>query len=249
MKLLIFTPIFKPEKKLKSHLHKRFSTSVEQVIYLNSPYQLPDNSKTIVLGDGSVNSGISKPFNEAMRYARDNNFDYVLFLDQDTIIDLEVLMGLLSDYIENKDAEKTAIFFLRASNESIRPYGELLTNSGSLFHVRIFEKLGGFNQQYFLDGLDYEFCLRVWRGGFQIINLPLQNHFDHTTLQDGVTKRFFGRELNIRRYSSSRYNEMSIAFRDILLDILTNREWVLLSKFIKSYVAFQLGKLIAKVSK
>ena len=248
MNVLIFTPIFNPSTILKEYLDQRLSFCTDQVIYLNSPYQAPDNSKLTILANGNYNNGISKPFNEAMRFAKDNNFDYVLFLDQDTLIDLEILMSILPAYTDNTNTENTAIFFLRSEKKSIRPYGDLLTNSGSLFSVKIFDQLGGFNERYFVDCLDYDFCLRVWRQGFQIVNLPLSKYFDHMTLQDGVTKRFLSRELYIRRYSKRRHSEMSLAYKDILIDVVRNKEWTLFLKFLKSYVAFQLGKIISKVS-
>ena len=114
----------------------------------------------MVFGGGD-NRGISAPLNEVLRFSSSAGYEFVLFLDQDNKVNLKSLMTQLQSIQVKCELQKTAVLFLRSDKFCVRPHGELITNSGALFSVDNFFKVGGFNENYFLDSLDYDFWVNV----------------------------------------------------------------------------------------
>lgn len=246
MKILVFTPVYQPNEITEENLRNRMRSGVDQAIYLNSVFKIPRSQSLLVFGNG-CNRGISAPLNEVMRFSRTAGYDFVLFLDQDTKVDLKSLMVRLESFLVASELQKAAVLFLRSDEFGVRAYGDLITNSGALFSVDKFFEIGGFNENYFLDGLDYEFCIKIWRKGLTIINIPLDLYFDHASLQDGFTFRVFGKDVCIRRYSDRRNQEMSLFFKQTIFSSLKNKEWRLLYILARSFLAFRLGRLLSAI--
>ena len=248
MKVLVFTPVYQPNEITLENLRDRMMSGVDQAIFLNSVFEVPNFQNLLVFGNG-CNRGISAPINEVMRFSRTAGYDFVLFLDQDTKVDLKSLMPRLESFLEAGELKNTAVLFLRSNVFGDRPYGDLITNSGALFSVTNFFKVGGFNEDYFLDGLDYEFCIRIWRKGLKIINIPMNQYFDHASLQDGSSFRIFGKDVYLRVYSDQRNQEMSIFFKQTIVSLLKNKEWRLLYIFTRSFLTFRLGRLLSVINR
>lgn len=244
MKVLVFTPVYRPDEVTKKNLIDRMRSGIDQAIFLNSDFEIPCAENLLVFGDGK-NRGISAPFNEVMRYSSGAGYDFVLFLDQDTKVNLKSLMTQLQSIILKFESQKTAVLFLRSDKFCDRLHGELITNSGALFSVDNFFEAGGFNENYFLDGLDYDFCLNVWRKGFKIFNIPLNHCFDHVSLQEGRSFRFMGKALNIRRYSDIRYKEIGLFYKATIVSLAKHREWRLFYLLLRSFLIFRLGRLLS----
>ncbi|GHU66986.1 hypothetical protein FACS1894184_06050 [Clostridia bacterium] len=48
-------------------------------------------------------------------------------------------------------------------------YKRWIMLSGALLNLDVFEKLGGFDERLFIDGIDVEYCLRVRKNGYRIL--------------------------------------------------------------------------------
>ena len=158
-------------------------------IYDNSPIPQHDindffysNGQIQYVSDTS-NSGVSAAYNRAYEYAKSHNFQWLLLLDQDS-----TLTGypFLQSYIDAVQSYPTACLFVpiskTASDLIISPIrlcfriplkrwdfriGELnsiknvgIINSGMFISVDAFEKVGGYNEEVFLDYSDYQFIER-----------------------------------------------------------------------------------------
>lgn len=244
MKILYFTPIFEPDFASEQNIIAALSCNVDYALFLNSAFEVPNGCFPIIFGN-SENIGISKAFNEVMSFAKRQDYDYVMFLDQDTRVDLGQVKKVLPNYLNKVNQATTAVIYLRTSMLGERPYGNFITNSGALFSVYHFKKLGGFNEKYEVDGLDYEFCVRIWRNNLKVMNVPLLKYFDHISLQEGRSIRFCGRQIFLRRYSNRRYKEMQSFYMDLLKSCWTERESRLLFIVARSFLIFRFGKLIS----
>ncbi len=129
------------------------------------------------LMDGNV--GIAKAQNEGIRYAINNNFDFVYFLDQDSISPERIVDNLLLKFQElekegfkvggvgpqpfNRETGKEYRASVKKGHyikEGIKEVTELI-NSASLIRVDLFRSIGMMDESLFIDGVDHELCWRA----------------------------------------------------------------------------------------
>jgi rhamnosyltransferase len=148
------------------------------------------------------NLGIATALNQGMRRARELGFTWTITLDQDSQPAPDLLEHLCASYsnithpgqisiiapqIFNLELDKETFFLRRRFGPLYeRAYcnGEILESvttvitSGSLINLDVFEYLGGFREDFFIDYVDTEFCLRSLRHGYKII-VACQARIDH----------------------------------------------------------------------
>ena len=131
------------------------------------------------------NAGIAEAQNVGIKYLISQNFDHVLFLDQDSIAPAN-MVGKLADAISILCKNNIKVGGLGPRLEN-RESGDLYTplvskgsrysknlvevseiiSSGSLVPVKAFLEVGGFDAYFFIDGVDHEWCWRAkasfWR--------------------------------------------------------------------------------------
>lgn len=167
-----------------SELHAQNDIESKIYIYDNSPY--PDEEGMILADDNIIyvhdktNPGVSKAYNQAAHYAELIKCNWILILDQDTFIP----KGMLAKYIEATN-NNTMLIAPRVINKSsgsllspclfryktghrLRSYvfGKInikkysFINSGLMINTSAFFKVGGYNENVYLDYSDHEFISR-----------------------------------------------------------------------------------------
>jgi rhamnosyltransferase len=140
-----------------------------------------------------VNAGIARALNVAMQAAADRGCEWVLTMDQDSRPGENLARGLLADL--GHYSEPVAIvapMMIDAAEGTIIqgwvPPPELAgkacpidvcMTSGALTNTRIWAQAGGFNEPYFIDYVDHEFCLRCHDVGalvLQSFNASIYHH-------------------------------------------------------------------------
>lgn len=125
------------------------------------------------------NEGIAAAQNVALKYAIKNNYDYVFFIDQDSLIPDNLVRNLFAKM------QWLAQYGFTCSGIGPRPFnreqgkkyqgsikkGKLignglskvteLINSASLIKVKDFETAGLMDDSLFIDGVDHEWCWRA----------------------------------------------------------------------------------------
>lgn len=165
--------------------------------YIRCGYQILviDNSSRINRGELKENAfnyehfpeniGLAKAYNLALAFCQKYDYDYLLILDQDSILDFNVLS--LLDYSITKlnlDLSKYAIISLHPVNdESMKVLTEpdavfnfVPVSSGSIVNVHIAYEIGLFDERMFIDTVDTEFALRALEFGYktvELLNLPI----------------------------------------------------------------------------
>lgn len=136
--------------------------------------ELIESDKIELKGTGK-NEGLGKPFNEAVCWAQQNDFDYLLTMDQDSCFNNQNFKEYL-DFVENDNNENIAVY---SPNRDIIPiqsknFVEVRTaiSSGAIYPVRLFEKIGLFREDFFLYMIDIEFCLRAKTNNLLTVCLP-----------------------------------------------------------------------------
>jgi rhamnosyltransferase len=155
------------------------------------------------------NIGIAKALNIAAEWAINDNYDLLLTMDQDSSLSTDTIdiysnflaththlsVGLLTLYHHVKNFNK---------RKSKNTWSEVQTafTSGSLINLRAFTQIGPFEEKYFIDYVDHEFCLRLRANGFKIIQI--NSAICYHQLGNLVSKNILGLEIPATNHSSIR---------------------------------------------
>ena len=159
------------------------------------------------------NKGISFVLNAALKLAK--HYQFLLTMDQDSQFHPGMMKKykeiLVDKYGNNASVAMFSVNFEGMKLESTEEcYVERAITSGSVVDIRIAERLGGFDEELFIDEVDNEFCYRAQLHGYGILCLP-QIHLQHH-LGDPIPGKLFGvnfKGLNhskIRKYYITRNN-------------------------------------------
>ena len=144
-----------------------------------------------------------------------DGFPSLLFFDQDTVYSEETLryisgffqknIGLLTQY-------SAVAFNARNINSPAlqeTPVTDILLamNSGSLYVLENVRKMNWHNTKFFVDCVDYEFCLSSNNAHFKLGENTITPGFDHFSEQGDERHRLFGRDLPIRPYPGFRIRD------------------------------------------
>ena len=139
------------------------------------------------------NEGVAAALNQGIRKARDEGFGWVLTLDQDSEPAQGMVQELWAAYGTLANPERIAIIapqvidaeigrrapFLRkrfgpfyrrdrCDNSTLEDVTAVIT-SGALVRLSVIEAIGGFREDFFIDYVDTEFCLRALSHGYRIV--------------------------------------------------------------------------------
>lgn len=141
------------------------------IIWENTPEQywdkyrviLPKYKKKILyMGNGS-NELIAFPLNQCITYAKSNGFSHLMSMDQDSKFE----QNHFAKYKQIiNDFKPISIFGPNPNYRDFKNVGALtevkhLITSGCIYNLEIFKTVSGFNEDYKIDCVDYEFCLRA----------------------------------------------------------------------------------------
>lgn len=121
-----------------------------------------------------INQGIAKALNQATFFALDNNYDALLTLDQDSIVENGFVGELAKGFTANDIAICCSVVIDRnistimQGSKNIDTVQKQCITSGSLNLVKRIIEVGGFDEEMFIDGVDFEFCRRIRRAGYRI---------------------------------------------------------------------------------
>jgi rhamnosyltransferase len=124
------------------------------------------------------NLGIAAALNQGAKYALNRHCKWLLTLDQDCEADSRMVSTLLNRYHQiTSERQNVAIFTARLVEEAIigmpvshriQQYPLTVMTAGNLVNLDSFRKIGEYREDYFIDYVDCEYCLRLHRRGFVI---------------------------------------------------------------------------------
>ena len=177
----------------------------------------------VVLIENKKNYGIAKALNQMSLQALDNGYDWILTLDQDTVIPYDLIekfslhinnqeVGIICPAVEYSGSDKIT----KGKNET--EYISACMTSASLTKLSVWKELGGFREDYFIDFVDNEYCMRLRIHNYKILrlNTSVMNH----QLGEMVHKKLLG----IISINSSKHSPLRLYY-------MTRNNYV----FIKEY--------------
>ncbi|WP_342146810.1 glycosyltransferase family 2 protein [Rickettsiella endosymbiont of Aleochara curtula] len=195
-----------------------------------------DNNKNVFLFKSPKNVGVGGAHHAACQMAEEKNFDFVLFLDQDSQLPTGFLTDMISGFYRLlklhprlcaigpswRDPELDG-GLTRALKDKLRSFlkapnlKHVLISSGMLISVACLKDVGYPKKEYFIDLVDTEWCLRALYKNYQIFMLP-DIHMSHRIGEIKKISKFnFQYEQPIRYYYSLRnslflFHEKHISF-------------------------------------
>ena len=146
--------------------------------------------------------GIAGALNYALKFAQSHGYDYLLTMDQDSRLEDDSVKELLNLLIENNLAMIGPNVYKKYGSGNVSDINLLIT-SGSLVNVEIADKIGGFNNDLFIDLVDLEFCLRMKQNGYKY-GFARDIKMSHNIGEQRVFKRF-GITKKMSYHSANRY--------------------------------------------
>jgi rhamnosyltransferase len=144
------------------------------------------------------------------------SYSGLLFWDQDTVFNRHTL-SFIEDFYRNqltvRNIYSAVAFNARDLNNQTPPLNWeiketlLARSSGSLFILPNLYAFNWHDEQYFVDGVDYAFCLKSKRAGFKIGECTVTPGFDHQSEQPDREYQIFGKRLMLRKYPAARIGD------------------------------------------
>jgi rhamnosyltransferase len=170
-------------------LYKSIKEQVDEVLIVDNASSCKESkdileilSKDVKIIYNDNNYGIAKALNQGAKYAIDNNYKWLLTLDQDSEFIQGTYSLLLNAYELLPDKNKTMLIApqykekinIKTINNISLPDIKKITwknksfiiTSGSLIKTEVFNLIGFFEEKLFIDKVDVDFCFKLKRKGY-----------------------------------------------------------------------------------
>lgn len=146
------------------------------------PDDMPDGADPALRGHIDVianpkNLGVGIGLNQGLRRARERGFDWAMTLDQDSSPLSNLVAAGARAFDAHPHPERLAAIgatVVGVADQTAAAAGayrrmHAVITSGTLHSIRSWERLGGFREDYFIDCVDTEFCLRARALGLEVV--------------------------------------------------------------------------------
>lgn len=124
------------------------------------------------------NLGIAEALNQGIRWAKDRGFHWVVLFDQDSKITQHFVQRMFATWEDHPNRDRVCSIHPRyigpANGEELivprmRDGGPFVSmTSGCLMPTWIFDRIGWFASEYFIDLVDWEYCARIRAAGYLV---------------------------------------------------------------------------------
>ena len=174
--------------------------------------ELTSADSRCLLMESDKNQGIAHALNALCQKAQGEDFGWILTLDQDSVIP----DGLLEEFSHYTDQEGVGIICPAIIDRNMgREYSRQTSGTefvrqcitaGNLVSLEAWQKAGGYSEELFIDGVDFDFCMKMGEAGYQILRthnvcllqevgharrIPLPFHHQMTVLNHPPMRLYF----------------------------------------------------------
>lgn len=243
--LAFLSILYNPDENAIKNIQAAKQLGIYPIVYQNeidSSYEKRLKDLDIALLGSNKNIGLGMAFKEAEDFMQHNTIEHYIYFDQDTIVPVEAWLHIRDSYQSHFKEENIGMLFY--GNSKINPM--LVVSSGSLFSMTVIKKLGSHDGSFFVEGVDYEICLRLKASNYKIKNIPV-NSIDHLSLQDNDQKKLFGITFNIRCYGRQRWKDFNLSHSKLLMKSLHLQEYKMFILFMKSFIIFNAREVYSRL--
>ena len=202
--------------------------------------------------ENGENLGIATALNIGVRRAHALGTEFVLLLDQDSCLTENFVATMLQGFAASPSQDRLGIlvprYVDRRFGHILAPYvaaGSLLeaaTTSGSLIPLSLFDRAGYIAEELFIDGVDYEFSLRIRSLGYTIEECP------GAILLHSPGTPTYHRLLGSKPFQVGNYSPIRRYYQERNKIWITRRYWRRFYPFLLSQFAISLKDLIKIVA-
>jgi rhamnosyltransferase len=152
-----------------------------------------------------VNRGIGHALNRGIDYARESGFSWMLTMDQDSVVSPTFVAAFQRAVERQPD--------IRCLAPTLRPSGvgasgkatrvDYAITSGNLVNLAAFERVGTYDEGFFIDCIDFDFSLRLRRAGLAMYRVPdavMEHQLGEASDLPKIVRHVYARHSPLRRY-------------------------------------------------
>ena len=142
------------------------------------PLRFLSTSLGFELVENEENLGIAEALNRGVRWAKNQGYPWVILFDQDSKITENFVQHMFATWEAHPSRDRVCSIHPRYIGPEtgvellvprMRDGGPFVSmTSGSLMPVWIFDKIGWFPSEYFIDFVDWEYCARIRAAGYLV---------------------------------------------------------------------------------
>lgn len=147
----------------------------------------------VILIHNKANFGIAAALNQGAREAKQHKCAFLLTMDQDSRA-IPGMVNVLKELFSNPNLERlaiasplhlTSIGTYPSDDASEYEIRDTVWTSGNLLSLAAYDDAGAFAEELFIDFVDHEYCLRLRRLGYQVVqsNKTVLHHNIGTNLR------------------------------------------------------------------
>lgn len=192
-----------------SHILIVDNNSSSNTFNLLSRLELNPAISVIYLND---NFGIGFALNIGIDFARTRKYSWVLTMDQDSILDKDFISSY-KNYLLNNQFVRCLSPNIRYKNSNLPISGtvgrrdsnliDMVITSGNLVNISVFEKIGLYNEPFFIDCVDFDFSLKLKVAQIEIHRVSealLYHQLGDCQKKYGLLGPFYTKHSALRRY-------------------------------------------------
>jgi rhamnosyltransferase len=180
------------------------------------------------------NRGIGHALNRGVQFARESAYGWLLTMDQDSVVEPTLIAAYQAAIRRRPDLVCLAPAIRKNGVVPREGEGEVAyaITSGNLVAVSVFDRIGLYDEGFFIDCIDFDFSLRVRRAGLAVHRVP-DAVMDHQ-LGEEVTSTHLARKYYALHSPTRRY----YMYRNYLY---------MLERYLRSFPAFILKLTISQL--
>lgn len=219
MKILAGIVLYHPDiERLKENLEGVYGQVGHVVLIDNTQketgqevLQLINDYERCTLISNGDNLGMAHALNQIFQYGSERDYDWILTLDQDSVC----LPGMIENYLKYINLPSAGILTCRMTDrnfkgreikknlkDNICEEKECIT-SGAFCSVEAYRNSDGFDDQMFIDCVDFDYCYNLRKHGYKIYYIEFTGLLHE--LGKGKDSRFLWRRITILHESPFRH--------------------------------------------
>lgn len=165
------------------------------------------------------NRGIGYALNRGVRRAREMGCSWLLTMDQDSVVDGSLIEAYRAAVEEDPDRVclTPRITTDSRAKDAIGGVVGYAITSGNLVRVSVFDRIGSYDEGFFVDRIDFDFCLRLRRAGYAVHRVAaalMQHQLGDPVDLPRTVRKYYAQHAPVRSYYMYR-NYMYLAERHV----------------------------------
>jgi len=173
--------LYNPEPERLALNLGAIEAQVERILCVdNNSQNLPeiqpilDRYPHLTLIRNSANRGIAAALNQLMGQAEAEQIEWVLTLDQDSICP----DNIIEEYEKRISVDRVAMLTmgiydtnLQKKEQTTEEFVRRCITSGCYTKTSVWREVGGFDEDFFIDYVDFEYCAKLMEAGYRIFRV------------------------------------------------------------------------------